>query len=67
MLEYNIIILIFTGKHCCSICDLQFNFKSQLERHFLSVNHVMFAESVQQARAVEAYDSDGSIDNEEVC
>lgn len=34
-----------SGDFICSVCDLRFPFKSKLDRHMQSKDHVMFVES----------------------
>ena len=39
--------LICTGWFCCTICDLHLPYKSKLERHLQSEDHILFAKSLQ--------------------
>ena len=35
------------GQYYCSLCNLKFPFKSKLDRHLISEDHVVFANSMQ--------------------
>ena len=47
-----------TAPHRCSICDINFPFKSKLERHLKSNGHKMFIECMQASLVQEVYDFD---------
>ena len=38
---------IYIGKCCCTTCDVQFPYRSKLERHLRSDDHKMFSDSLQ--------------------
>lgn len=50
---------IIIGQYC-SLCDLKFPFKSKLDRHLISEDHIMFANCMQTIE-------DGSVDADDVC
>ena len=59
--------LCHTAQYRCSICDINFPFKSKLERHLKSDGHRMFVECMQASSTQEADDFDDISCDVEVC
>jgi hypothetical protein len=61
--HHKTLILLFAGYYC-SICDMQFSFKSKLDRHLKSDGHTFFANSIGMVNIGDSQ-SHGSLTNDD--
>ena len=60
-------IVVCIGQYYCSLCHLKFPFKSKLDRHLISENHLVFANCMQTMQGGIGADDEPSVAEEVWC